>query len=52
MFNEQLICFDCKEQEKSHPRYKEACIAEISSIAMGNMNFKGIMADEDSQILN
>ena len=42
MFNLQKICMECKEEEKKHPRYKEAVEAERAEIKKGNFNFKGI----------
>ena len=42
MFNTQEICLECKEQEKNHPRYQEACEADRKAIQRGDYNFKGI----------
>ena len=42
MFNEDIICMDCKEAERKHPRYEEAHLADINSIKSGNYNFPGI----------
>jgi hypothetical protein len=42
MFNEQMICIDCKKLETEDPRYKEAERAELEAIKRGNFNFEGI----------
>ena len=42
MFNTQEICPVCKEQERQHPRYEEACKADREAIKRGDYNFKGI----------
>ena len=42
MFNTQEICLVCKEQERKHPRYQEACEADREAIKRGDYNFKGI----------
>lgn len=42
MFNTQIICMDCKDSEKNHPRYKEAQEAELKAVQAGNRNFPGI----------
>lgn len=47
MFNEELICLDCKEKEKNHPCYQTACEAERKEILNGNYNYKGIGKPSD-----
>jgi hypothetical protein len=42
MFNTHSICIPCKEIERAHPRYKEACDKELEAIKKGNYNFEGI----------
>jgi hypothetical protein len=42
MFNEDVICMECKEEETHHPNYKKACDADMAEIKKGNYNFKGI----------
>jgi hypothetical protein len=42
MFNEDLICRECKVAEREKPKYKEAVEADIKQIKSGNFNFKGI----------
>lgn len=46
-FNTQLICLDCDERERAHPRYKEAKDAEHAALRSGNYNFPGIGLPED-----
>jgi len=47
MFNEDVLCMDCKEKEKNHPKYKEACAVEAQAVKNGNYNFKGIGKPSD-----
>jgi len=47
MFNTELICMDCKEKEKEHPKYKDAQDADWEAIREGNRNFPGIGKPED-----
>ena len=42
MFNTDTICLDCKEKERKHPLYKEACDAESNAVKNVNYNFEGI----------
>ena len=42
MFNTDIICMDCKREEKNDPRYKQALEADRDACAHGNYNFKGI----------
>lgn len=42
MFNEDVICMECKEKERKHPDYKKAVEADEAAIRSGNRNFKGI----------
>ena len=42
MFNIQEICPVCKEEERKHPLYQEACEADREAIMRGDYNFKGI----------
>lgn len=46
MFNEQIICMDCKGKEKQRPDYDKAVQADIAEIKKGNYNFGGIGLDE------
>lgn len=45
MFNTQMICMDCKDEETRHPRYREACDAELEAAKRGDYNFQGIGLD-------
>lgn len=42
MFNEDCICLECSEKEKTDKDYKKAVDADIEQIKQGNYNFKGI----------
>jgi len=42
MFNEDILCMECKEKEKQHPDYNKAVDAEAAQVRAGNYNFKGI----------
>ena len=45
IFNEDVICMPCKEEEKKDPDYKAACKAEADAIRNGDHNFKGVYPD-------
>lgn len=49
MFNEQVICMDCKGKEKQRPDYDKAVQADIAEIKNGNYNFKGIGLKEERE---
>lgn len=42
MFNTQVICMECKEQEMRRPDYQKAVEAERKVVLKGDRNFKGI----------
>ena len=42
MFNVQTICIPCKNIEKKHPKYEEACKTDLEYIRAGDYNFPGI----------
>ena len=42
MFNEDVICMKCKEEERSHPEYKKATDKEAEEVRRGNTNYEGI----------
>lgn len=42
MFNEDIICMDCKNREVAHPLYKQALTTESNHVRNGNYNFLGI----------
>ena len=46
-FNIDVICLDCSDKERSHPRYAEAVTAEEEAIRRGNLNFRGIGKPSD-----
>ena len=41
VFNEDVICMDCKKDEKNDPEYQAAVEAEHEEIRKGNTNYKG-----------
>lgn len=45
MFNEDVICMNCKEEERKDPEYKAAEAAEREALQSGDRNFKGVMPD-------
>jgi HAD superfamily hydrolase (TIGR01662 family) len=46
-FNTDLICMDCSNKEKSHPKYQEAKDKELEQVKKGNYNFEGIGFDAE-----
>ena len=42
MFNEDVICMECKKKERQRPDYREAVEADNAAIRRGDRNFKGI----------
>lgn len=47
ILNQQMICNDCKDHEKEHPRYKEAAAAELEAVLRGNYNYPGLLHGKD-----
>ena len=41
IFNQDVICMNCKNEEKEDPEYEAACIAEREAVMKGEMNFPG-----------
>jgi hypothetical protein len=41
MFNEDVICMTCKQDEKNDPEYQAASEAEHEEIRKGDTNYKG-----------
>jgi hypothetical protein len=41
MFNEDVICMTCKQDEKNDPEYQAAAEAEHEEIRKGKNNYKG-----------
>ena len=48
-FNTDLICMDCADKEKSHPKYQEAKDRENEEVRKGNLNYEGIGFDAEYQ---
>lgn len=44
IMNEDTLCMDCIEEEKRHPRYKEAKEREAEEVRKGNYKYKGLFA--------
>lgn len=42
MYNEDVICMECKDKETGRPDYKDAVAADHEHIRRGDYNFKGI----------
>jgi hypothetical protein len=51
MFNEELICLECKKKEVEHPQYKAAKEAEAAALRTwhegGGYNYSGIGKPKD-----
>jgi hypothetical protein len=45
IFNQDVICMNCKELEKKDPDYKAASLAELQAVRNGDYNFKGVYPD-------
>jgi len=45
MFNMDVICMDCKEEEKKDPEYEAASLDELESIRKGVKNYQGAIPD-------
>lgn len=44
MMNMDVLCSSCDNEEKKHPKYREACDMEMNEILKGNRNFEGMFA--------
>ena len=44
MFSVDIICMDCEDIERAHPRYAEAVLRERAASAAGEKYFPGIGA--------
>ena len=42
MFNTQLICFDCSDEERKRDDFEAAREADEDAIKAGNYNFEGV----------
>lgn len=45
MFNMDVICMDCKEEEKKDPEYEAASKAELEAVRKGVKNYQGAIPD-------
>ena len=45
VFNQDVICIPCKEEEKKDPDYDAAVRAEQEAIRRGDYNFPGVYPD-------
>ena len=45
IFNQDVICMDCKEEEKSDPEYRAAVKAEMDAVRKGVQNYPGAIPD-------
>jgi hypothetical protein len=42
MFSRDIICMDCVDLERSHPKFKEASLRERAASTAGDRHFPGI----------
>ncbi|WP_407312071.1 hypothetical protein [Desulfosporosinus sp. SB140] len=42
--NDDVLCMDCLELEKAHPRYQEAFDAELEQVKAENNKYPGLFA--------
>lgn len=42
MFNTDILCSVCKDEEEQHPLYSAAVEAELRQVKAGNYNYPGI----------
>ena len=42
IFNTEILCPGCKDEEKNDPRYEDARRAEAEAVKAGDYNFPGI----------
>lgn len=47
IFNTEMICMDCEEKERNHPKYQYAKESELAAIRSGNYNFPGVGLPDD-----
>ena len=47
-FNTDIICMDCADEEKNHPKYQEAKDKELAEVRKGNLNYEGIGFDAET----
>lgn len=46
-FNTDIICMECKDKERAHPKYQEASDAELRAVKSGDYNFPGVGKPDD-----
>ena len=46
-FNTEMICMECKEIERMHPKFEYARKVENEEVAKGNYNYEGIGLPDD-----
>lgn len=52
MFNADIICFACKDDEREAPHYAEAARLEAEACQAGDLNFPGLgLAADDRAFL-
>ena len=52
IFNEDIICIECKREERNDPDYDAACLAETQSLMRGESNFEGVYPNYKPLIRN
>jgi len=52
MFNEDVICMNCKDLEIKDPEYDAACKGDQEAYLSGERNFKGVMPDYKPLVRN
>ncbi len=48
MYNEDVICVECKRRERERPDYERAVAADVAAVKAGDWNFKGIGLDNEN----
>lgn len=52
-FNRDVICMDCKADERLAPGYAQASAAELAAVHSGQMNYPGVgLSNEDRAFLS
>lgn len=49
MFNTDMCCPECTEEERAHPDFQKARDAELEALQSGDYNFPGIGLPADLQ---
>jgi hypothetical protein len=50
IFNTQMCCPTCTENERKHPKFEEARKVELDELSKGNYNFPGIGLPKDLEV--